>query len=117
MKYCLIFFSTVLMACVSNKDYTSVLIKNNSGKAIDSVIIQINDGVIKFRNIPVDKISKDSLSKDQITAKHDVVYKFNVFIKDLKITKTIFSNDLGYIPDQYGIIITDSLSIKEDFTK
>jgi hypothetical protein len=109
MKYILLTF--LLLSCNKN---VKVLIANESKVNIDSVVIGINNYKHTTNTLKSDSSKTVLINTASIVANHDVVYFFIFYSADSIIAKeTIFSNDLGYIPDIFKVKLTDSLRIKE----
>lgn len=118
MKIFFVFLFFLLTSCLFEKSVTWVNINNKSNFRIDSVNVWINEHKIKFGNIQINEIVKKATNTDSINANHDVVYYFEVYIKDsLRIKKYIYSNDLGYVPPEFSVMVTDSLIIVQDNKK
>ncbi len=103
----------VLFSCLNKFETTWLYIDNKSNFTLDSINAFINDYQLNFRNVKPDNEVKMSASVNEIKANHDVVYRFEIYIKDSgKITKHYFSNDMGYIPPICKVVLTDSLEIR-----
>jgi hypothetical protein len=112
MKIFLIATYSFCISCLSCNKETKIVLQNKSNIHIDSIDAYINNHILKFVNIrPGDSIER-STTTDSINAPNEILYHFKIYVKDSPVIRRYnYSNDLGYIPDEFGGIINDSLMI------
>jgi hypothetical protein len=106
------------MSCFFKSKEVSVSIQNNSSVRFDSAHAFINNHKIKFNDIQLKERVTAFTTTDSISAGHDVLYSFKLFIKDSIVGQaTYYSNDMGYVENEFKVIINDSLQIKRDISQ
>jgi hypothetical protein len=99
---------TALISACSIFDSTKITIKN--GKyAIDSLTLDINQYKIRFYDIKPNTI-REGFFTENLSAKHDVFIRAEAYRNGLLFGSIEDFNDLGYIPKQFTIEISDSLN-------
>jgi hypothetical protein len=104
--------TTLLLACRFNTVAT-IRLYNGSQVSFDSLQISVNDHHMMQRAFTAGDSLAVTFNKHEVNAKHDVVFFFAAYAGGKKVLKTsIFSNDLGHVPDRVSFIITDSMQVK-----
>lgn len=104
----------LLSSCILFRGKHDVLVTNNTNVTIDSVNVNVSNRYkIKLNAIPAGTRATETFVG--VSLGHDIVYHVGVFVKDSLVSrKSFFSNDLGSIPREFGVIITRDFKLELD---
>ena len=108
----LLFVPVIVLAVCFFQQVATVNIVNESDVKFDSIRMTINDYSVLLSDVyPLGSITH-KFEKRFVKAKYDVLYTFKCYSKDsLRIKEIIFSNDLGHVPNDFKVRITDKLKL------
>ena len=102
-----------LSACAFRGGQHRIVFHNHTTTALDSTVFNINQYKFSFPRIAAGDSSIIVINSGDISAHHDVVYRFSIYVADTVIAqKTFFSNDMGRVAPVIAAEVTDSLKIQ-----
>jgi hypothetical protein len=112
MKNCLLIVLSLLISCQLISPSNEIEVKNNSAVPVDSVILLINNFDIKIVNVKEYAVASKTYDPQKIALKHDVVLSYKIFKKKSLVSGDKFLNDLGYLPEKIGLVISEESEVK-----
>ncbi|WP_118974419.1 hypothetical protein [Taibaiella koreensis] len=112
MRYTIVILLLAFTSCnlrLSN----AIVIQNNSGQFIDSVLINANGSVIKFYKIQSGAISERKVSLGEIKGGHDIQMTPLIYLNH---DSDYFYNDLTGFEGKYEMVIDKQLKVKWHWT-
>lgn len=103
----------LVSGCESN-EVSKIVFRNESNIGFDSLKVSVNNYGVYMYGIGKGTTDSINIETDSVNADHDVIYSFELFLKDsIFVKKRIFSNDLGYIPKEFRVKLTDRMKIEQ----